>query len=615
MKQINNQSAESKSLDIKEENIEQLKQLFPDVFSEGKIDFDALKAVLGEAIDDSDERYNFTWNGKNRARQIAQTPSTGTLRPSKEDSVNWDETDNLFIQGDNLEVLKLLQKSYHKKVKMIYIDPPYNTGRDFVYKDNFHDNVKNYLKLTGQIDHEGNKLSTNSETSGRYHSDWLSMMYPRLKLARNLLREDGVIFISIDDSEYTNIKSLCDEIFGEENFIEPFIWVKKTAPNNVIIGGVHEYILVYAKNQSQVALNLLPRDEEKDKKYKNPDNDPRGRWSPDNLTAAAKGGRATPSLMYEITNPKTGQKHWPPEGRMWIVPEPQMQEKIKNGSVYWGKNGDGRPMDKKFLKDTRNGMSASTLLNDVGSNSTASKDLANLFDGNVFFETPKPVKMLQRFVQLGMNDGDIALDFFAGSATLAEAIYTQNKLDNKSRNYILVQLPEPYPENSKAFKAGFKLIPEFSRERIKRSEYKLEINAGFKALNLDETNIRRWDADFDELEPALQLAAKSIKEARTPEDVLYEILLKYGIELTALIEEETIEGKQVFVVGAGALIVCLDDDITEAVVEGIATLIDDLEPESTQVVFKDEGFCNDDNVKTNAVQILKQHGVEDVKSI
>lgn len=615
IEQISNQSAESKSLDITDANIEQLKQIFPDVFSEGKVDFDALKAALGEAVDDSDERYNFTWNGKNRARQIAQTPSTGTLRPCKEYSINWDSTENLFIEGDNLEVLKLLQKSYHKKVKMIYIDPPYNTGRDFVYKDNFRDNIKNYLQQTGQVDSEGNKLSTNSDASGRYHSDWLSMIYPRLKLARNLLKDDGVIFISIDDSEYTNIKAVCDEIFGEENFVEPFIWIKKTAPNNVVVGGVHEYVLVYAKNQKELKLNLLPRDVEKDKKYKNPDNDPRGRWSPDNLSAAAKGGRATPSLMFEIVNPKTGQKHLPPEGRMWIVPEPQMLEKIKDGSIYWGKSGDGRPMDKKFLKDTRNGISASTLLNDVGSNSTASKDLANLFDGNVFFETPKPVKMLQRFVQLGLDDGDIALDFFAGSATLAEAIYTQNQLDKKERKYILCQLPELYPESSKAFNAGYKKIPEFSIERIKRSEAKLEINVGFKVLKLDETNIRRWDADFDDLAPALQLAAKSIKDSRTAEDVLYEVLLKYGIELTTLIEKEVIEGKQVFVVGAGALIVCLDDGITEAVVEGISALIDELEPESTQVVFKDEGFANDDNVKTNAVQILKQHGVEDVKSI
>lgn len=616
IEKITSSNPEAKSLDINEQNIEQLKQLFPDIFSEGKIDFDALKAVLGEEVDDSEERYNFTWNGKTKARQIAQTPSTGTLRPCKEESVNWDTAENLFIEGDNLEVLKLLQKSYHKQVKMIYIDPPYNTGRDFVYKDRFQDNIKNYLEISGQIDSNGNRLSTNSDTSGRYHSDWLSMIYPRLKLARNLLRDDGVIFISIDDSEYSNIKLICDEVFGEENFIEPFIWVKKTAPNNVVIGGVHEYVLVYAKNQNEVQLNLLPRDVEKDKKYKNPDNDSRGRWSPDNLTAAAKGGRSTPSLMYEIVNPVTGTKHMPPEGRMWIVPQGQMLEKINDGSIYWGKSGDGRPMDKKFLNNTRNGISASTLLNDVGSNSTASKDLANLFDGNVFFETPKPVKMLQRFVQLGLDDGDLALDFFAGSATLAEAVYTQNLEDQKNRRYILCQLPEEYPENSKAFKAGFKTIPNFSIERIKRAESKLEIkdNSGFKCFKLDETNIRPWDADFDNLELVLQQATESIKDDRSNEDVLYEIFLKYGYDLTTPVDTKAVNGKKVFVVGAGALIVCLDDEITSEVVEGLAKLKEELDPETTQVVFKDAGFA-DSNVKTNAIQILKQAGIDDVKSI
>lgn len=620
MEKITGNSPEAKSLDITQQNIEQLRQLFPDVFSENKIDVHALTAQLiesgGEVISPEEERYNFTWNGKTKARQIAQTPSIGTLRPSKEESVNWDKTENLFIEGDNLEVLKLLQKSYHKKVKMIYIDPPYNTGRDFIYKDNFQDNIKNYLEISGQADLSGNKLSTNSDTSGRYHSNWLSMMYPRLKLARNLLKDDGVIFISIDDSEYSNVKSICDEIFGEENFIEPFVWIKKTAPNNVVIGGVHEYILVYAKNQSEVNLNLLPRDIEKDKKYKNPDNDPRGRWAPDNLTAAAKGGRATPSLIYEIVNPITEQKHMPPEGRMWIVPEDQMLDKIKDGSIYWGKKGDGRPMDKKFLKDIRNGVSASTLLNDVGSNSTASKDLASLFDGNVFFETPKPVKMLQRFVQLGLNDGDLALDFFAGSATLAEAIYRQNMEDNKARKYILCQLPEEYPVDSKAFKSGFKKISTFAIERIKRAEAKLNMKEsyGFKVFQLDETNIKPWDANFDNLEQVLQQATESIKSDRSSEDVLYEILLKYGIELTVQVETEIVNGKEVFVVGAGALIVCLDDGITSEVVEGIAKLKDKLDPETTQVVFKDAGFA-DSNVKTNAIQILKQAGIDDVKSI
>ncbi|WP_461606077.1 site-specific DNA-methyltransferase, partial [Aeromonas allosaccharophila] len=291
MEKITAASAESKSLDITAQNIEQLKALFPDVFSEGKIDFESLKAVLGEAIDDSVERYNFTWNGKNKARQIAQTPSTGTLRPCKEESVNWDTTENLFIEGDNLEVLKLLQKSYHRKVKMIYIDPPYNTGNDFVYKDNFHDNIKNYLDVTGQVDGDGNKLSTNSDSSGRYHSDWLNMIYPRLKLARNLLAENGVIYISIDESEIANLRKVCDEIFGEDNFLGSILWKKKTNGNNMgYIPPVHDYIIAYGKRDLESAIIGFPLTKEFiEKTYSNPDNDPRGPWTTSDLSANHKG--------------------------------------------------------------------------------------------------------------------------------------------------------------------------------------------------------------------------------------------------------------------------------------------------------------------------------------
>lgn len=623
MEQISNQSAESKSLDITDTNIEQLKQIFPEVFSEGKVDFDALKAALGEAVDDSDERYNFTWNGKNRARQIAQTPSAGTLRPCKDESVNWDSTENLFIEGDNLEVLKLLQKSYHKKVKMIYIDPPYNTGNDFVYQDNFQDNIKNYLEATKQIDSDGRVMSTNADTSGRYHSDWLSMMYPRLKLARNLLNDEGLIFISIDDKEQSNLKALCNEIFGEDNFIANFIWEKRTnRENRKVVSSRHDYILCFAKNinATERALKQLPMNEKALANYKNPDNDPRGEWKSD--PATAQGGHGTKSQFYTLTAPN-GKTHNLESGRCWLYTQPVMEEAIRDGRIWLGKDGNGVPRVKTYLHAKERGLTPETILfsTEVGTNESAKNSLKKLFDGHAAFDTPKPVNLLSTLMKMGLGENDTVLDFFAGSGTTAQSVFELNAEDKKSRKFILVQLPEATNLKSEARKMGYLTINQVTKDRLKnaiksiRNESSKGTDLGFKVLKLDETNIRRWDTDFDDLAPALQLAAKSIKTGRKPEDVLYEVLLKYGIELTTLIEEEVIEGKQVFVVGAGALIVCLDDDITEAVVEGIATLIDELEPESTQVVFKDEGFANDDNVKTNAVQILKQHGVEDVKSI
>lgn len=664
IEQISNQSAESKSLDITDDNIEQLKQIFPDVFSEGKVDFEALKAALGEVLDDSDERYNFTWNGKNRARQIAQTPSTGTLRPCKEDSVNWDSTENLFIEGDNLEVLKLLQKSYHKKVKMIYIDPPYNTGNDFVYKDNFHNNIKNYLELTGQLDEAGRKLSTNAETSGRFHSDWLNMMYPRLKLARNLLKNDGVIFIHIDDNEQSNLKQMCDEVFGADNFIN-IITIKTK------VGGVSgssegkslkdstEFILAYSKNKDQLLLNptyiktklfeyiTAYKEQGKSWKYTSVITELEGRervsYDTENkisyykysnfksmsVTAFAKEKRITvedvynqyADKIYRTTNAQSSM-------RQRVIDNTNNTDGQMFSCVYTpkkGKNAD-KEIEILYTADHQRNMvmflsdmveeiggeffylnKVDTLWNDIEYNNLSKEGGINFPNGK------KPLKLLKRLLNLGSNHNDIIMDFFAGSASTADAVIQMNEEEQKNRKFILVQLPEPISEKDQAYQDGYRFVSQITVQRIKNALS--NTNIGFQNFKLDETNIRRWDADFDDLAPALQLAAKSIKIGRESEDVLYEVLLKYGIELTTLIEEEVIEGKKVFVVGAGALIVCLDDDITEAVVEGIATLIDELEPESTQVVFKDEGFANDDNVKTNAVQILKQHGVEDVKSI
>lgn len=610
MEKITAASAESKSLDITAQNIEQLKALFPDVFSEGKIDFESLKAVLGEAIDDSVERYNFTWNGKNKARQIAQTPSTGTLRPCKEESVNWDTTENLFIEGDNLEVLKLLQKSYHRKVKMIYIDPPYNTGNDFVYKDNFHDNIKNYLDVTGQVDGDGNKLSTNSDSSGRYHSDWLNMIYPRLKLARNLLAENGVIYISIDESEIANLRKVCDEIFGEDNFLGSILWKKKTNGNNMgYIPPVHDYIIAYGKRDLESAIIGFPLTKEFiEKTYSNPDNDPRGPWTTSDLSANHKGP------YFEIVNENTGDTYFPPKGRYWVFNEDEVKRRIADGRIIFGKSGTTSPVQKKYLNERLSTRTKpDSWWDSHGYNSDGTKEIADLLGPKVF-EHSKPTTLLKSIMSMTLSNGDIIIDFFAGSASTAHAAMEFQKENDISLQMISVQLPEPTDPKSVAFEHGYKTVSDLSLARLKKVMASLGGECGVRLYKLDSTNIRQWESHFDNLEQSLLNANESIKADRSAEDVLHEILLKYGIELTVPVEQQTVNGKQVYVVGAGALLVCLDDDITTEVVEGIAELKHKLDPETTQVVFKDAGFA-DSVVKTNAIQILKQAGIDDVKSI
>ncbi len=614
MEKIMGTSPEAKSLDITTQNIEQLKQLFPDVFSEGKIDFDALKAVLGEEIDDSEERYNFTWNGKTKARQISQTPSTGTLRPCKEESVNWDTTENLFIEGDNLEVLKLLQKSYHKKVKMIYIDPPYNTGKDFVYKDNFHNNIKNYLEISGQADSAGNKISTNSETSGRYHSDWLNMMYPRLKLARNLLKDDGVVFISIDEHEVTNLSKICDEIFGEDNNICQLVWKKKYTGGKHSKGyaDFHEYILVYAKDASSlINIEILRPDEEKGK-FVDSDEfvNQRGKYYVRPLKSNLE---LRPTLIYPIEFPDGSVTE-----TQWLVAKDTFEKLLSEKRVEFRQKRDGTyQIYKKYYETDGGGSVKPPSLIEKFPNTEAKAELKFLFDikegrDNVFY-TAKPTNLLKYLFEPYDSGEDIILDLFAGSGSTADAVMRMNDADNGNRKFILIQIPEAIDGHS-----SFSTISDITKARLIKVKDKIikskDIDTGFKVLKLDSSNIFPWDADFDNLEQVLQQATKSIKDNRSSEDVLYEIFLKYGYELTIPLKTETVNEKTVFVVGAGALIVCLDDEITTKTVEGIAKLKAELDPETTQVVFKDEGFA-DDRVKTNAIQILKQAGIEDVKSI
>ena len=618
-----NKDVNGSSLNIVQDNLDKLKTLFPDIFSEGKIDFDKLRETLGNYLETDEERYNFTWHGKSKARRIAQTVSTGTLRPCKAESKHWDTTQNLFIEGDNLEVLKLLQKSYHKQVKMIYIDPPYNTGKEFIYPDNYQDNLDTYLEYTGQQDGEGRKFGTNAETSGRYHTNWLNMMYPRLKLARNLLRDDGVIFISIDDNEVANLRKLCDEVFGEENFVAQFVWQSRQNKDNRNLSGAsidHEYTICYSKRLDTRALKGTDR---KVEQYSNPDNDPRGDWTSGNMVGLQP-KEARPNLHYDLINPKSGVNHGCPKNG-WRYDSKTMSRLIDEERILWPEKSDGRPRRKVFLSELSQdnpGFSSLVGGNVYTRNGTA--DMMSLFKDKVF-DFPKPVEFVQIFVQQATEIDDLIFDFFSGSATSAHAVMKANTQDLGSRKFIMVQLPEPCDEKSEAYKAGYPTIAEIGKERIRRAGDKIKsenadkdgidnLDIGFKVFKLSSSNIKPWDADFDTLENALLSSVDNIKDDRSQDDVLYEILLKYGVDLTVPIEERQLGGKTVYSIGFGALVICLDDAITLDVVEAIGGLKAELEPEVMRVVFKDSGF-KDDVVKTNAIQILKKYGIDDVKSL
>ncbi|WP_066402576.1 site-specific DNA-methyltransferase [Aliarcobacter cryaerophilus] len=613
---------DGKSKDLINENIEKLKEIFPEVFSEGKIDFSKLEEELGTFKENENERYNFTWNGKSEAKKIALTPSTGTLRPCKEESKDWDTTQNLYIEGDNLEVLKLLQKSYHKKVKMIYIDPPYNTGKDFVYKDNFRDNIKNYLEITGQVDSDGSKLSTNSETSGRYHSDWLNMMYPRLKLARNLLKDEGVIFISIDDNEVANLRKLCDEIFGEDNFVADIIWERAFSPVNLKkhFSENHDFIIAYAKNIEKLNCNGLSRDEKSLSGYKNPDNDYRGLWTSGDLSV----GPAIADNIYEIKTP-SGRIVNPPNGYSWRLNKNRLAEFIADNRIWFGEKGDSVPRIKRFLSEVKNTITPMTIWNykDVGHSQEAKQKLKELFDDKSYFDYPKSVTLINRILGLyvNKNDNDIILDFFSGSATTAHAVMKLNSEDDGNRKFICVQLPEPIDEKSEAFKAGYKNISEIGKERIRRAGEKVktesgkdDLDIGFKVLKLDSSNIKSWDSDFENLETNLLDAVENIKSDRNEEDLLYEILLKYGLDLTLPIEEKVLNGKKLYNIGFGALIICLDNNISIDITDEIIAIKKEYDSEITRVVFKDSGFKNATE-KTNIIKTLNQNGIYEVVSI
>ncbi len=623
------------SLNIVNENIEKLKKLFPEAFSEDKIDFDILKAELGEMVETKEERYSFNWNGKAAARRIAQTPSTGTLRPCPDESVDWDTTQNLFIEGDNLEVLKLLQKSYHSKVKMIYIDPPYNTGKEFIYPDNYRDNLDTYLEYTGQKDAEGKKFGTNVDTSGRYHTNWLNMMYPRLKLARNLLKDDGVIFISIDDNEVHNLRKICDEIFGEDNFLANFVWQSKKGggsdSRNIVTD--HEYVLCYAKAAISVHISKIMIEAEPLDKVDHIGPYRLGREL--NKWGSNSRREDRPTMYFPISGPNNEEvfpiRNDGSEG-CWRRGKTSMEElsHAQNIEFVLRDNGTYIAYEKIRTNEARE-KPYRTFSTDIGATSEGSGIIKKLFDDKTVFDFPKPMSLLDYIIRVGSTGTeDIVLDFFTGSGTTAHAVMKFNAEDGGNRRSISVQLPESTDEKSEAYKAGYKTIAEISKERIRRAgkkigsealaspksgtEVPLPLDLGFKVFKLDSSNIKAWDADFDNVEQSLLDAIDNVKADRTSEDLIYEILLKYGLDLTLPIETKDVAEQTAYIIGLGALVICLEQDINLDTVEAIAKLKEEYKPEIMRVIFKDAGFSND-VVKTNAIQILKQHGIDDVKSV
>ena len=627
MTKIGPDDPEARSADVLGENIQQLRTLFPEAFTEGKVDFDVLKQLLGGAVDERDEKYGLNWHGKRQARQLALTPSTGTLRPCPEDSVDWHTTQNLMIEGDNLEVLKLLQKSYAGKVKLIYIDPPYNTGKDFIYPDNYRDNMRNYLELTGQVDSANRRLSSNTEASGRFHTEWLNMMYPRLKLARNLLRQDGVIFVSIADHEVHNLRCVMDDVFDEENFVASVVWQKVFSPKNSArhFSDDHDYVLVYAMNIDAWERRLLPRTQEMESRYSNPDNDPRGPWTSGDVSARNYYGQG----IYAVTCPSGRGIAGPPPGRYWTVSRERFQELNGDGRIWWGDDGNNTPRLKRFLNEVQAGRVPQTLWrhDEVGHTQEAKKELLALTDpvaSNVVFDTPKPTRLVRRILQIATSpsDDDLVLDFFAGTGSTMDAVLRQNADDQGGRRCILVQLPEPIPDVNGAPRN----IAELTKERLRRAAVRIRDenptftgDLGFRVFKLDTSNIRTWAPDPDDLDKSLLEHLEHLEHDRSEDDLLYELLLKLGLDLCVPIETRPIAGKTVRAVGAATLIVCVAEEIDRQEVEPLALGIVEwhakLAPTGeTTVVFRDSAFA-DDVAKTNLTAILEQHGLGSVRSL
>lgn len=608
------------SMNITEEKLKAMQQLFPEAFEEGKIDFDVLRQLLGDFVDDEQERYSFKWNGKGKALRLSQTPSMGTLRPCKEESKDWDNTENLYIEGDNLEVLKLLQKSYYGKVKMIYIDPPYNTGGDFVYKDNFHDNIQNYKEITGQVDGEGNKIDTNTESNGRFHTDWLNMMYPRLRLARNLLTDDGFIFMSIDDNEVEDLIRVSDEVYGQNNRVAILVWKKKYTggKGTSTFADYHEYILAYAKDSNKIGEISMARPESEKDKFNQMDEyfKERGKYYTRPLKSNLD---PRPTLVYPIELPDGNTVI-----TQWICAKDTYEKMLEEGRIEFKDSTHSKyPVYKKFYEKDGGGNIKIPSFLEVSNNNEAKEELKEIFDiaqtRDLPFSTPKPIKLLNLFVENFTTKDDVVIDFFSGSSSTAHAVIKLNAEDGGHRKFIMVQLPEPTDKKSEAYKAGYKNICEIGKERIRRAGDKIKAEAGdkaadldigFKVFKLDSSNLQKWNPQPDDLVMTLQQATDNFLPDRTEQDVLYEIMLKMGLDLTCQIEEEQAAGETVYIIGGGALMICLGRNITTAVAEAVVKLHKEYESDLWQVVFRDTGFASDMD-KTNVKETLKTAGLDE----
>jgi len=579
------QKAERESLNIKDKLLEALKASTPEVFAEGKVNWDKVRLALGEHLDASSEKFNFTWAGKAGAVTNVLIPSKATLRPAEKESVNFDKSENLFIEGDNLEVLKLLQKSYFEQVKMIYIDPPYNTGNDFVYKDDFRQPLKNYLEQSGQVDSEGNRLSTNTQASGRFHSDWLTMMYPRLKLAWNLLRHDGVIFVSIDDNEVHHLRMMMDEVFGEENFITQIVWERAFSPKNdsKYFSNNHDYILAYGKSIEFFSIDLLERSKSANDRYSNPDNDHRGPWTSGDLSVKTY----SKEYDYPITTPGGRVVH-PPHGACWRVSKDRFNELVKDRRISFGQDNSNVPRLKRFLSEVQEGMVPITIWshNFAGHNQEGRQELKDVFDGKGYFDGPKPVRLIKRILEVAVSSDKeaIILDFFAGSGTTAHAVLAKNQKDDGNRKFIMVQMPEPIDPKSEAYKAGYKTIADIAKERIRRvikgyGDHK-SVDDGFKVFKLSKSNytdnLFEYDPDksAEENDKAfkdyLNKAQKELFPAKINElDIVYENIIKEGLSLNAKIEEVKIGKSTAYKVSdtERELYISLDEKLSASAIE------------------------------------------------
>lgn len=601
-------------------NLEALYQIAPSCFTEEKdektgtvkhvVNFKTLRQLLGDdAVEDSEEMYQFTWPGKQAARYDAATPIADTLRPVTEDSVDWDTTQNLYIEGDNLRVLKLLQKSYMGKVKMIYIDPPYNTGNDFVYHDDFKTSLADEELAAGNIDEEGLRYRKNLDGNGRFHSDWCSMMYSRLLVARSLLTEDGVIFISIDDNEQKNLKNLCDEVFGGGNFLAQVVWERAFSPINLMkhFSPSHDYILCYAKNLDTAHCNGIPRSDEANTRYSNPDNDPRGVWSSSDISV----GPAIEANIYTITTP-SGREVEPPAGRSWSLSRNAFRERLADNRIWFGSDGDSVPRIKRFLSELRKtGITPMTLwkYTEVGHSQGATQALAKMFDGKKVFDYPKPVELIKRVISLYTDKDSIVLDFFSGSATTAQSVMELNAKDEGKRKFILVQLEESFDETSDGYKMGYRTICDAAQERIRRAGKKIKeetplttqhLDTGFRVFRLSSSNyedVTKQPGEYDQR--TLDLFADNIKADRTDLDLLFGAMLSWGVQLSLSMTTEEVDGCKIYTVDGNGLVACFAENITENVAKAMA----DKEP--VRVLFRDSCF-SEDKTKINIIELFKQ---------